>query len=78
MNISQTDLKARWVYVVNLGLLDTGHFRSVYPSKGLCSLRSKRFRLVSEQQKPRSKIFGFGRDKNGTRAKKWKREMKFP
>ena len=34
------------------------------------SLRSKRFRLVSER--PRNGILGFGRAKNETRAKKWK------
>ena len=38
------------------------------------SLRSKRFRSVSEQRKTEEQdfhvIFGFGRAKNGTRAKK--------
>ena len=38
-------------------------------------LRSKRFRLVSEQRKTKERdfhvVFGFGRAKKGTRAKKW-------
>ena len=32
------------------------------------SLRSKRFRLVSEQKKPENGIFGFDRSRNETRA----------
>ena len=37
------------------------------------SLRSKRFRLVTEQERPCNGIFGFGRAKKVTRVKKWKR-----
>ena len=37
------------------------------------SLRSKRFRLASEQRGPRKGSFGFDRARNETRAKKWKR-----
>ena len=40
---------------------------------GQYSLRSKRFRLVSEQRKP-----GFGRARNETRAKKMKEGEEFP
>ena len=36
------------------------------------SLRSKRFRLVSEQRKPRNGILGFGHARNEARAEKWK------
>ena len=34
------------------------------------SLRSKRFRAVSEQRKTRNEILGFGRARNETRGKK--------
>ena len=45
----------------------------VYGISYLYSLRSKRFRLVSEQRKTVwNGILGFGRAKNETRAKKWK------
>ena len=37
-----------------------------------CSLRSKRFRLVSEQRKTEERDLGFGRARNETRAKNWK------
>ena len=38
------------------------------------SLRSKRFRLVSEQKRPKNGILGFGRTRNEARFKKWKWE----
>ena len=37
------------------------------------SLRSKRFRLASEQRGPRKGSFGFDHARNETRAKKWER-----
>ena len=37
------------------------------------SLRSKRFRAVSEQRKTEERDLGFGRARNETRGKKWKR-----
>ena len=36
------------------------------------SLRSKRFRLVSQQRKTEERDLGFGRARNETRAKNWK------
>ena len=36
------------------------------------SLRSKRFRQFLSKERPRNGIFGFGRSRNGTRAKTWK------
>ena len=37
-----------------------------------CGLRSKRFRLVSEQRNTEERDLGFGRARNETRAKNWK------
>ena len=37
------------------------------------SLRSKRFVWFRSKERPRNGIFGFGRVRNGTRIKKWKR-----
>ena len=49
------------------------HMMCCSPCYRWSSLRRKLSVLVSEQERPCNGIFGFGRAKNVTRAKKWKR-----
>ena len=48
--------------------LEQAKLRQISENKSEGSLRSKRFRAVSEQRKTRNEILGFGRARNETRA----------
>ena len=55
-----------------LGTRMDGHVVIMMSTYVPVSLRSKQFRLFRSKERARNGIFGFGRARNETRAKKWK------